>query len=115
MSPAMPELLPVASDEHELLDTATTTRVEKFVQPLNCRYDGGTNVNVESDCVTELTPTVSAQWPAGRRCQPRHSSHGPVRCNVRTRHRRTGHCCCRQSYKRRNHLHIRCGLSRCPC
>jgi hypothetical protein len=33
----MPAALPVASEEQELLETETTTRVEKFVQPLSWR------------------------------------------------------------------------------
>ena len=33
----MPELRPVASDEHDELGTATVILLMKFVQPLNCR------------------------------------------------------------------------------
>ena len=39
--PATPELLPVASEEHEMPVTERSTRVPKFVQPLSWRYDGG--------------------------------------------------------------------------
>ena len=46
--------MPVASDEHEELGTATVIFVEKFVHPLNWRYDGVPGVNG--------TPLMSAYW-----------------------------------------------------
>src|SRR4051812_47838519 len=55
MIPAMPEPRPVASDEQLTDGIATVTFDEKFVQPLNCRYERGAGVNVSSYCVTELT------------------------------------------------------------
>ena len=41
MRPVTPELLPVASEEHELPSTERSTRVPKFVHPSSCSQDGG--------------------------------------------------------------------------
>src|SRR5579884_2741867 len=68
MSPATPALLPVASEEQELLGTDSVSFVEKLVQPLNCRYECGTAVNVESYGRTELTRIVSGSAPGWLWC-----------------------------------------------
>ena len=67
ISPATPALLPVASEEHELLGTDSVIRVPKFVQPLSWRYDGGELVRLEY-FVTELTTIVSAIDPGSLWC-----------------------------------------------
>ena len=41
---------------------ATVILLEKFVQPLNWRYDFGVEVKVSSYFVTELTTTVCASF-----------------------------------------------------
>ena len=60
--------MPVAFEEHDELETATVILVEKFVQPLNWRYDGGEELNVESYFVTELTTIVSGSAPGWLWC-----------------------------------------------
>jgi hypothetical protein len=48
----------VAFDEQLELGIDSVTLVEKFVQPLNCRYDGLSGVNVWSYLSTEFTTIV---------------------------------------------------------
>src|ERR687895_1621223 len=51
----MPAARPVASEEHETLGIATAIFDEKFVQPLNWRYERGWPVRLSLYFVTEFT------------------------------------------------------------
>src|ERR687893_915041 len=62
MSPAMPAARPVASDEHDTLGIATAIFDEKFVQPLNWRYERGSAVSASSYLVTEFTTIVCGSF-----------------------------------------------------
>src|SRR4051812_25813533 len=61
----MPDARPVASDEHDTLGIATEIFDEKFVQPLNWRYERGAGVNVSSYWVTEFT-TMTCGYDDGQ-------------------------------------------------
>jgi hypothetical protein len=63
-----PELLPVDSDEHDDPSTDRSIRGPQFVQPLSCRYDGGTIVKGDSGSLTELTTIVSGSAPGSLWC-----------------------------------------------
>jgi hypothetical protein len=52
----------VASEEHDTLGIATAILDEKFVQPLNWRYDRGWAVSVSSYFVTEFTTIVCGSF-----------------------------------------------------
>src|SRR5919106_4511246 len=54
----IPAARPVASEEHDTLGMATAIFDEKFVQPLNWRYERGSAVRASSYFVTELTTIV---------------------------------------------------------
>src|SRR5918996_3068422 len=58
----MPAARPVASEEHDTLGIATAIFDEKFVQPLNWRYERGSAVKVSSYFVTELTTIVCGSF-----------------------------------------------------
>src|SRR4051794_23108037 len=61
----MPALRPVASDEQLTDGIASVMRDEKFVQPLNCRYEVGVAGSVWPECVTELT-TIAYGYDDGQ-------------------------------------------------
>src|ERR687895_1912182 len=58
----MPAARPVASEEHETLGIATAIFDEKFVQPLNWRYERGSAVSASSYFVTEFTTIVCGSF-----------------------------------------------------
>src|SRR3954462_5175284 len=61
----MPALRSVASEEQLTDGIAIVTREEKFVQPLNCRYEVGVAGSVSPECVTELT-TIAYGYDDGQ-------------------------------------------------